>query len=143
MSKHIEVISSPRGGGGGGITVLCHFRKNDLMPVISCLTSLTFWSIFHVISIPFCPKTRIGPSFKRNNSLCDSLVRQIGLPMISFQWHLCLIEDVTQMWQDPYQILKYYIIKCYIFCILWHALGHFYENDRILLFPDWCSSTPH
>ncbi len=24
---------------------------------------LTFWSLFHVISIPFCPKTRLGPKF--------------------------------------------------------------------------------
>ncbi len=35
-----------------GITVLCHFRKN----VISCLTNLKFWSLFHVLSIPFCPR---------------------------------------------------------------------------------------
>ncbi len=63
----------PDGGGGGevkeignlvasnnswGITVLCHFHKNYLIPVISCLTSLTFGSLFHVISITFCPKTR-------------------------------------------------------------------------------------
>ncbi len=45
-----------------GISVLCHFRKSDLMHVISCLTSFTFWSLFHFISIPFCPKTRLGPS---------------------------------------------------------------------------------
>ncbi len=36
---------------------------NDLMPVISCSTSLTFWSLFHVISIPFCSKARLGPMF--------------------------------------------------------------------------------
>ncbi len=45
-----------------GITVLCHFR-NDLMPVISCLTSLTFWSLFHVISIPFCYTTCLDATF--------------------------------------------------------------------------------
>ncbi len=32
-------------------------HKNELMPVISCLVSFNFWSLFHVISIPFCPKT--------------------------------------------------------------------------------------
>ncbi len=31
------------------ITVLCHFRKINLMPIISCLTSLTSWPLFHVI----------------------------------------------------------------------------------------------
>ncbi len=36
-----------------GITVLCHFRKNDLMSDINCLTCLTFGSLLHVISIPF------------------------------------------------------------------------------------------
>ncbi len=41
-----------------GITVLCHFHKNVLMPVVSCLTSLIFYSLFHVISIKFCPKNR-------------------------------------------------------------------------------------
>ncbi len=47
-----------------GITVLCHFHKNNnLMPVISYMTSLTFWSLFHVISIPVCSKTRLGLSF--------------------------------------------------------------------------------
>ncbi len=45
------------------ITVLCHFRKNDKMPVISCLISLTCWSLFYVISIPFCPKTCFFPCF--------------------------------------------------------------------------------
>ncbi len=47
----------------GGITVLCHFRKNDLMSVISSLTSFTFCSLFHVISISFCRKTCRGPKF--------------------------------------------------------------------------------
>ncbi len=37
----------------GGIPVLCHFRKDDLMPVIRGLNSLTFWSLLHVISLPF------------------------------------------------------------------------------------------
>ncbi len=44
-------------------SIVSHFYKIDLMPVISCLTSLTFWSLFHVISIPFGPKTRLGPKF--------------------------------------------------------------------------------
>ncbi len=39
------------------------FVKMTLMPVISFLTSLTFWSSFYVISILFCPKTRPGPEF--------------------------------------------------------------------------------
>ncbi len=47
MSTYVSVQLTVR-----GITVLCHFRKSELMPVISCLTSLTFWSLFHVISIP-------------------------------------------------------------------------------------------
>ncbi len=46
-----------------GIRLLCHFRTNDRMPVISCLTSLTFWSLLHVISILFCPNTFLGPKF--------------------------------------------------------------------------------
>ncbi len=33
------------------MTVLCHFPKIERMPVISCLTTLTFLSLFHVISI--------------------------------------------------------------------------------------------
>ncbi len=37
--------------------------KNDLMPIIGCSISLTFWSLYHVISISFCPKTRRGPKF--------------------------------------------------------------------------------
>ncbi len=41
-----------------GIKVLRHFHKNDLMPVIRFLTIL---SLFHVISIPFCPKTFLIP----------------------------------------------------------------------------------
>ncbi len=47
----------------GGIKVLCHIRKNDLMPVVSCVTSLTFWSLFHVIAIPLCSKTHLDPTF--------------------------------------------------------------------------------
>ncbi len=47
----------------GGITVLCHFRTNDLMPVISCLTTLTFWAFVHVLSILLYPITRLGPKF--------------------------------------------------------------------------------
>ncbi len=39
--------------------ILCHFRNNDLMPVIYGLTILTFWSLFHVIS-------RIGPKCIKN-----------------------------------------------------------------------------
>ncbi len=42
------------------ITVLCHFCKNDLMPIIICLT---FRSLFYVISIPFYPKPCLGPTF--------------------------------------------------------------------------------
>ncbi len=84
--------------------------KNDIMPVISCLT---FWSLFQVISILFCPKTGLSPSF----CLCVSLVRQIGLPIhfISVA-HCCpfvLIEDITQMWQDGCHIWNYYNMKCY------------------------------
>ncbi len=45
------------------ITVLCHFRNIDLMPVIRCLTNLTFWSLYHVIFIQFCLKTHLGPKF--------------------------------------------------------------------------------
>ncbi len=45
----------------GTITLLCHFHINDLMPVISCLTSLAFWSLFHVKSIPFCSKNLSWP----------------------------------------------------------------------------------
>ncbi len=40
----------------GGITVLSHFHKNELMPIIGFLTSLIFWSLFHVIYILLCPK---------------------------------------------------------------------------------------
>ncbi len=58
--KHICYMLSVR-----GIIIWFHFRKNDLLPVISCLTSLTFWSLFHAISIPFCPKSRLGPKFLR------------------------------------------------------------------------------
>ncbi len=47
------------------------------MPVISYWTSWTFWSLFHVISIPFC----LGSMFF--NSVCIQLVKQIGFP-ISF-----------------------------------------------------------
>ncbi len=47
----------------GGITVLCHFRKKHIMPVINCFHYLIFLSSFHVISIPFCPKVHIGPTF--------------------------------------------------------------------------------
>ncbi len=46
-----------------GIIVLCHLCKNDQMPVINCLTSLTFWSVSHVISIPFCPKNLFSSCF--------------------------------------------------------------------------------
>ncbi len=42
------------------ITALCHFGKNDLMPVISCLT---FCSLFHVIYIPFFQQTGLGHKF--------------------------------------------------------------------------------
>ncbi len=72
----------------GGIIVLCHFRKNDLLPVIT-----------------------------ENNSLCISLVRQIGFPVhfisVEHCCHLVLIEDISQMWQVACHIWKYYIIKCY------------------------------
>ncbi len=61
-----------------GITALCHFCKNGLMPAIRCSTSLTFWSLFHVISITFCPQTCLGPRFLNNNSLCISFIRQRG-----------------------------------------------------------------
>ncbi len=36
------ITMSTLGVGGGGWEQYC--VKNDLMPVISCLTSLTFWS---------------------------------------------------------------------------------------------------
>ncbi len=47
----------------GGIKVFCHFPKIDLMSIISCLTSLTFWTLFHVVFVPFCSKTNLGPKF--------------------------------------------------------------------------------
>ncbi len=45
----------------GSIRVFCYFRKKGLMSVISCSSSLMFWLLSYVISIPFCPKTSIGP----------------------------------------------------------------------------------
>ncbi len=39
-----------------GITVLCNFRKNGLMPVISCLTSLTFLVIISCYIYPILSK---------------------------------------------------------------------------------------
>ncbi len=106
-----------------GITVLCHFHKNYLMSVIRCLTSLQFWSLFHLKSIPFCPKTHLSP-----NSFCISLIRQIGFP-IHFIWvtHCCplvLIKDIAQMWQNGCHIWNYYIIMCY------KMLAIFTYNDK-------------
>ncbi len=123
-------------------SIVLFFHKKGLMPVISCLTSLTFWSIFHIISIPFWQKNVFWPQvFKRNNSLCISLVRQIGFPIYFISVaHCCplvLMQDITLMWQDACHIFKYYIIKCYkmfaIFTYEWQALGHLYKNDTILL----------
>ncbi len=92
------------------ITVLCYFGKNNLMPVISCLTSLTFWSLFDVICILLCPKTRLGPKFLRNNSLCISLVRQIGFPIhyisVAHCCPLVLIENITHNYKEQV-IFKY------------------------------------
>ncbi len=39
------------------ITVLGHFHKNDLMPVISCLTSLTFFVIISCYIYPIFSKS--------------------------------------------------------------------------------------
>ncbi len=50
----------------GGITVLCHFHKDNLKSIISCLP---FWSLFHVTSNPFCPITRLGPIFIKENTV--------------------------------------------------------------------------
>ncbi len=47
----------------GGITVLFHFHTNNLIPVINCLTSLTLWSLFQVISITCCSKASLGPTY--------------------------------------------------------------------------------
>ncbi len=49
------------------------------------------------------------------------------------------MEDITQMWHDAchiWKILHYKVLQdvCH-FHILWQALGNFYENDTILLFP--------
>ncbi len=73
------------------------------MHVISSLNSLTFWSLFHVISISFSPKTHFGPTFFKEITVCVfiTLVRQICFPthFVSVA-HCCpvvLIEDVTQM----------------------------------------------
>ncbi len=110
------------------VYVISWWNNSDLMPVISCLTSLTFCSLFHVISIPFCPKTRLGATLLKNNSLCISLVRQIGFPIHFISVAPCcplvLIEDITQMWQDACHIWKYYIIKYYKMLII------FTYNDR-------------
>ncbi len=37
--------------------------QNNSITVISCLTSLTFWSLFHFISISFSPKTHLSPKY--------------------------------------------------------------------------------
>ncbi len=54
--------------------------------VISCLT---FWSLFDVIFISFCPKTRHGPKLVKKYTVCILVWSQIGFSII------------------------YYIIKCY------------------------------
>ncbi len=110
-----------------GITVLCHFHKNDLMSLISCLTSLTFWSLFHVIAITFCPKTCLGHMMLKIQ-LCFIVFTQIGF-LIHFisAAHCCppvLIEDITQIWQDACHIWKYDSINCYKMLVI------FTYNDR-------------
>ncbi len=104
------------------------------MPIIRCLT---FWSLFHVISIPFCLQTRLGHKFL-NNSLYMGLVRQISFPLyfitVAHCCHLVLIEDITQMWKDACHIWKYYTIKCYNILVIFMKMTQYrYSPDCLLL----------
>ncbi len=76
-----------------GITVLCNFCKHNLIPVISCLTSLTFWSLFHVISIPFVQKlTRLGPKLFKEITVCVLVWLDRWFSQhISCQWNIAAL----------------------------------------------------
>ncbi len=99
--------------------------------MILCM-SLIVWSVWHFYFMlylsHFVQKLILALSFKRNNSLCISLVRQIGFPIhfisVEHFFPLVLIEDISQMWQDACHIWKYYIIKYYKMLVI------FTYNDR-------------
>ncbi len=118
---------------------MCHFQK---MACHYLFDQFDFLVIISCYIYPFCPKTRLGPTFLKKYSLCISLVRQIGFPIhfisIAHCCHLFLIEDITQMWQDACHIWKYYIIKCYKSLVIFTYNGQiiFTKMTQYCYFPD-------
>ncbi len=61
----------------GGITVLCHFRKNDLMPVIICKNDKHLVTLYNVISCLIC----VISSINIRGQQCATEMRCIGKPI--------------------------------------------------------------
>ncbi len=95
---------------------MCHFLKNDLMPSLAVWPVWHFGHYFMLYLSHFVQKLILALSLYRNNSLCISLLRQIGFPIHFISVAQCcplvLTEDITQIWQYACHIWKYYIIKC-------------------------------
>ncbi len=87
--------------------IISRGNNSIVLPVISWLTSLMFWLLFHVISIPFCPNTCLGLKFGQTDRFPNTF--HFGSTLLSSCVHWKYNSNVT--WCLSYlKILHYKVL---------------------------------